>query len=271
MLKSHRTLLLLALLLALLLPLPAGGQPAPVEVRVEGATDATRPKIRQAVLAFSRAILACRRYGRAAHRGPGLVIIRLQADLPKDPPRTSLLHTSFKHRQVALCIMARVRSRVARLRGFQSAVVRLKVRALGDDGPVQGDTRTRVFHYAGCRRHGCKRCTARFSSALAAVRAGYRPHRSCTPPGARVPPIPRAEGRRTCRRDKDCGLLPLGPCGCPPCRYSWRSAAPMRMVQSLRARHNAMGACAQRSCRPCEGGYLGSRAVCVRGRCEVRP
>lgn len=44
-----------------------------------------------------------------------------------------------------------------------------------------GNTRSGVFHAAGCRYFDCRRCTARFSSREAAIQAGYRPCGICRP------------------------------------------------------------------------------------------
>lgn len=44
-----------------------------------------------------------------------------------------------------------------------------------------GNTRSGIFHSSGCRYFDCMRCTARFSSRDAAIRAGYRPCKVCRP------------------------------------------------------------------------------------------
>lgn len=45
----------------------------------------------------------------------------------------------------------------------------------------RGNTRSRVFHRAGCQHYGCGYCTKGFSSAAAAIEAGYRPCGTCNP------------------------------------------------------------------------------------------
>lgn len=44
--------------------------------------------------------------------------------------------------------------------------------------PVNGNVRSRVYHFSRCVNYDCPNCTARFASAAEAERAGYRRHRS---------------------------------------------------------------------------------------------
>ena len=46
-------------------------------------------------------------------------------------------------------------------------------------GPFFANTSSRVFHAASCRNAHCKNCTVEFSTAQAAVAAGYRPAGDC--------------------------------------------------------------------------------------------
>ena len=47
--------------------------------------------------------------------------------------------------------------------------------------PYHGNTSSRVFHKRDCDQYNCKRCTASFWTRDAALRAGYRPCKSCIP------------------------------------------------------------------------------------------
>jgi micrococcal nuclease len=46
-------------------------------------------------------------------------------------------------------------------------------------GVFHGNTKSKVFHRAGCKGYDCKHCTKTFPSVEAAVKAGYRAHNGC--------------------------------------------------------------------------------------------
>lgn len=77
---------------------------------------------------------------------------------------------------------------------------------------------------------------------------------------------------RACKRDGDCVFEPRSGCGCPPCGPTWRSAANRKHAAWLR-REFARESCPRRTCAKCNRPlrWLGSRIVCQRGQCAVRP
>ena len=48
-------------------------------------------------------------------------------------------------------------------------------------GPYHGNAQSHIFHSPSCRYYTCKACTVTFGTREAAVVAGYRPCRRCTP------------------------------------------------------------------------------------------
>ena len=46
-------------------------------------------------------------------------------------------------------------------------------------GRYHGNVRSHVFHAPGCQHYNCKNCVKLFRSKDEAIKAGYRPHRSC--------------------------------------------------------------------------------------------
>ena len=50
---------------------------------------------------------------------------------------------------------------------------------LPNSGGYHGNVRSHVFHGSGCQHYNCKNCVKVFRSKSEAVKAGYKPHRSC--------------------------------------------------------------------------------------------
>jgi hypothetical protein len=98
--------------------------------------------------------------------------------------------------------------------------------------------------------------------------------RTCKQLGASQPKPPRLPWSRdrVCTSDKDCRILPTICRSCAPCKPTWRpvgnhQAAARIMKKKARIR------CPKVKCKRCGDGanLLGTRAVCVRRQCEVRP
>ncbi len=49
------------------------------------------------------------------------------------------------------------------------------------DGPYHGNSRSKVFHGPWCQHYECKNCTEDFETREEALKAGYRPGRTCNP------------------------------------------------------------------------------------------
>jgi TonB family protein len=87
-----------------------------------------------------------------------------------------------------------------------------------------------------------------------------------------TPPTQSPSKDRACKRDGDCVFEPRSGCGCPPCGPTWRSAANRKHAAWLR-REYARESCPRHKCAKCRRPlrWLGSRTVCHRGQCAVRP
>jgi len=94
-------------------------------------------------------------------------------------------------------------------------------------------------------------------------------------PAANMPPD------LACRRDGDCVFAYPGPCGAcpapPDCRTQWRTATNRQAYEREDRRYPKANGVYIGDCQPClasercpGAGWLGSRAVCNHGRCEVR-
>jgi len=109
----------------------------------------------------------------------------------------------------------------------------------------------------------------------------------CTDGKCALPPAPSAPAAAVhpdlaCRRDSDCVFAHPGPCGwCPvpnDCRTHWRTATNRRAYEREdrrypRVRGQFVGECERCStAKDCPPGtrWLGSRALCIQDRCEVR-
>ena len=75
--------------------------------------------------------------------------------------------------------------------------------------------------------------------------------------------------RRICRKNSDCVLLPTRPCSCPPCGDQPREAMNRKAAKKLQSAW-AKRRCVQPACKPCEGRYVGEKAVCEQRQCVVR-
>lgn len=87
------------------------------------------------------------------------------------------------------------------------------------------------------------------------------------------PPPPLSPSKdRACRRHRDCVFEPRSGCGCPPCGPTWRTAANRKHAAWL-AREYARESCPRHKCAKCSRPlrWLGTRTVCQRGQCVVRP
>ncbi len=146
------------------------------------------------------------------------------------------------------------------------------------------DLETRTFHGKGCPRLGGRHGLQGVQSLAQALDAGYRPCPVCRPDRAYLvrvlgpapkPPVAGPNAERACRRDSDCVLLPLPPCACPPCGWTWRQAVNRRHAKWLLAEW-AKESCPPTPCRQCADPLvarltpvLGTRAVCRGGGCQV--
>jgi hypothetical protein len=74
-----------------------------------------------------------------------------------------------------------------------------------------------------------------------------------------------------CKRDADCGFFPRSSCLCRPCGLYWRQVANQEAIRREIRRRSVMGQCIRPTCKPCPARRaLGTRAVCVKGRCTAR-
>jgi len=128
---------------------------------------------------------------------------------------------------------------------------------------------------AACVRRCMARARTRAASP-ASIEAGCRQRCRYTLPTRTVQPQPppqRASSKaRACKRDGDCVFEPRSGCGCPPCGPTWRTAANRKHAAWLR-REYARESCPRHKCAKCSRPlrWLGSRTVCQRGQCAVRP
>ncbi len=49
------------------------------------------------------------------------------------------------------------------------------------NGPLHGNTKSKIFHLPSCKSYNCKSCTAVFNSTQEALQAGYHPCTRCQP------------------------------------------------------------------------------------------
>ena len=146
------------------------------------------------------------------------------------------------------------------------------------------DSQTRTFHRRGCPRLRGHTEIRQVRTLAQALDGGFRPCPVCRPDRAYLlrvlgpmprPPVATPSQERACRRDGDCVLLPLPPCACPPCGWTWRRAVNRKHAEWLRAEW-ARESCPPTRCQQCAdplvarlGPVLGTRAVCRGGVCQV--
>ncbi len=75
--------------------------------------------------------------------------------------------------------------------------------------------------------------------------------------------------RRMCKKNSDCVLLPTRPCSCPPCGDQPREAMNRKAAKKLQSAW-AKRRCIQPVCKPCEGRYVGEKAICEQRQCVAR-
>ncbi len=81
----------------------------------------------------------------------------------------------------------------------------------------------------------------------------------------KTPPNPRL----LCKKNQDCMLLPPRPCTCPPCGDVLREAMNKKSAKELMSRW-ARRRCRKPVCKKCEGRYIGTKAVCIKGQCQTQ-
>ena len=83
------------------------------------------------------------------------------------------------------------------------------------------------------------------------------------------PTAPRAS--LTCKRNKDCGFLPVICPVCLPCKPAWRPVGNLRAIRLARAAAAKVN-CAMPRCLACgmKRNWRGTRVVCLLGRCTAR-
>jgi hypothetical protein len=82
-------------------------------------------------------------------------------------------------------------------------------------------------------------------------------------------PGPGPRDENDCTHDEDCVLVVVVPCSCGPCGDVVHPTL-NRKTYEERLRYWSIEMCAPRSCDPCQGNYLGTRAVCEKGHCTAR-
>jgi micrococcal nuclease len=134
------------------------------------------------------------------------------------------------------------------------------------------DLRTRQAHWYQCPQARGLAC--QYDDAWQARSAGFGLH-SClgdqpAPPAPAPKPSP-ASDERACKRDSDCTFRPPRRCGCPPCGAQRRQAINTRTTEKLRREEESIK-CGAVACARCPAPlrWLGTRAVCSRGQCDVR-
>jgi hypothetical protein len=71
-----------------------------------------------------------------------------------------------------------------------------------------------------------------------------------------------------CARDSDCEFVSR-PCTCEPCGEYWREVMNKAAHRELQSKW-AVRKCKKLACPTCVSKRLGTKAVCVRGKCEAR-
>ncbi|MCA9666263.1 MAG: hypothetical protein KC503_11770, partial [Myxococcales bacterium] len=143
-----------------------------------------------------------------------------------------------------------------------------------------GDVKRKTAHHSwdcAVTKRGWPPGGTLFYSLADARKGGYRLHRCITAryqrliadnaPQSSGVPSPPASGR--CRRDRDCALAPHPPCVCGSCGGTWRKPTTRARARAMKARFSRLR-CEPQACPACVTRYLGTRAVCVAGRCSVR-
>lgn len=141
-----------------------------------------------------------------------------------------------------------------------------------DDHPWAGKEVQRAGARPVCEGCGCFApwyfCVLTRAPVQAMREAGYGP----------LPPLPRRDAPPenpwsedlVCKMDKDCVFAYPAPCQSPTCGSDWQEVSNRAAYQAAKARwakvHPACKPCVQ-----CFTSWLGTRAVCVDGQCEVRP
>jgi hypothetical protein len=118
-----------------------------------------------------------------------------------------------------------------------------------------------------CPHRPCRRC-AHHQNWLGSRPVCFR--RQCT-----VAPLQNLSGAPSkglaCKRDRDCGFFPRSRCVCRPCGLYWRRVANREAIRREIRRRSVMGQCIRPTCKKCPARRaLGTRAVCVKGRCTAR-
>lgn len=139
-------------------------------------------------------------------------------------------------------------------------------------GPLRCDAGSKICHVPGCQHYRCSSCTVAYQSVSIATIAGYKPH-GCASISTRAdagpPKLPWSKDR-VCKRASDCALRPHFACDpCPPCRTSWRRPINIQALERLK-KTESLKDC-HRRCPRCRRRSLGTKAVCVKGQCRVRP